>query len=138
VVDFDYDARGRVVRQSFPDLRLVEFGYDEAGNLVSLTPPGRPAHEFEYDSRDRESRYEPPTVGAFDPATLFTYNAESQLTRVARPDGDRAARGDHCARWGDARVHLRGVAADRDALGGRGGGIGGPLLRCICMLLRDS
>jgi RHS repeat-associated protein len=26
-------------------------------------------------------------VGAFDPATLFTYNAESQLTRVARPDG---------------------------------------------------
>jgi YD repeat-containing protein len=87
VVDFDYDALGRVVRQSFPDLRSVSFAYDEAENLTSLIPPGRPAHGFQYDSRERESRYEPPTVGAFDPATLFTYNAESQLTRVARPDG---------------------------------------------------
>ncbi len=39
---------------------------------------------------DLEQQYTPPDVGAGTNATVFTYNLDKQLTRIARPDGQTA------------------------------------------------
>jgi len=64
-----------------------QYGYDTNGNLTALTPPGQPAHLFAYTPVDLQAAYTPPDVGAGTSQTLSTYNADRQLTRIARPDG---------------------------------------------------
>ena len=84
---FEYDAAGRVTRQTLPDGQVIRYGYDANGNLTSLTPPGQPAHVFTYTPVNLGAQYTPPAVDAGDPSTRYTYDADKQLTQVARPDG---------------------------------------------------
>ena len=87
VSSFIYDAAGRQTSKTLPDSRVIQFGYDLSGNLTSITPPGRPAHTFTYNAVNLPTAYAPPNVGAGTNATLYSYNQDQQLTRVARPDG---------------------------------------------------
>ena len=86
-IAYEYDLAGRVTRQTFPDGRLVTYTYDANGNLTSLSPPGRFPHVFDYTPVDLIGAYEPPPIGANDPATRYEYNRDKQLTRITRPDG---------------------------------------------------
>jgi RHS repeat-associated protein len=87
VVEFEYDGAGRLTRQLLPDSTEIEYGYDRNGNLVSLTPPGRPAHTFGYTPVNLMADYTAPDIGGDSTATRYTWNADRQLTRIARPDG---------------------------------------------------
>jgi YD repeat-containing protein len=87
VIGFAYDAAGRVTTQTLPDGREIQYTYDANGNLATLTPPGRPPHGFAYTPVDLISEYLPPDVGAGMNHTLYTYNADKQLTLITRPDG---------------------------------------------------
>ncbi|VAW87327.1 hypothetical protein MNBD_GAMMA17-1579 [hydrothermal vent metagenome] len=84
---FDYDAVGRVTRQTLPDGRFIDYSFDHNGNLASLTPPGGVAHVFSYTSGDQEAQYIPPEVGAGLNVTQYSYNLDKQLELVTRPDG---------------------------------------------------
>lgn len=86
-VQFEYDAAGRVTRQTFPDGRVVDMSYDPNGNLTSITPPGKTAHLFEYTAVDQQGVYTPPDVDAGTSVTRYLYNLDKQLTQVLRPDG---------------------------------------------------
>ncbi len=87
-VQFEYDLAGRVTQQTLPDGRAIGFSYDANGNLTSLTPPGRPAHSFTYTDVDDQANYTPPDVsGVTQPSTQYSYNLDSQLELVTRPDG---------------------------------------------------
>ncbi len=89
VSSFQYDAAGRMTRQTLPGGREVAFAYDENGNLASLTPPGRAAHVFTYSSLDAPASYSPPAAGLPNAATTYAYNLDRQLTSVTRPDGQQ-------------------------------------------------
>ena len=90
VTSFEYDKVGRVTKQILPDLREILFEYDLNGNVTSVTPPTRPEHLFEHDEVDRVTSYAPPDLAPETPEvpqTSFTYNPDSQLTGILRPDG---------------------------------------------------
>ena len=57
--------------------------------MTSLIPPGRAAYAFGYTPIDLISGYTPP--GGANP-TLYTYDADGQLTLTNRPDGQTVAR----------------------------------------------
>jgi RHS repeat-associated protein len=87
-VQFQYDAAGRVIRQTLPDGREITYTYDATGNVTSISPPGRPAHVFTYTPVNLEKDYTAPAVsGGGTQQTLYTYNADRQLTGITRPDG---------------------------------------------------
>lgn len=87
-VRYDYDAAGRIIRQTGPDGSSVQLSYDANGNLSGLIPPGQPAHLFDYTAVDRAESYTPPAVDAADPATHYRYNRDKQLTQIVRPGGE--------------------------------------------------
>jgi RHS repeat-associated protein len=87
ITQFDYDLAGRVTRQTQPGSRSVGLAYDANGNSTSITPPGRTAHGFAFNALNQISSYAPPDVAAGTNSTTYTYNADSQLARVSRPDG---------------------------------------------------
>ena len=89
VVGFEYDAAGRVIKQTLPDLREILFSYDDNGNVTSITPPGRPAHTFAYTGVDLEEEYLPPNVTPplATPQTQMTYTQDGNLDLITRPDG---------------------------------------------------
>ncbi len=84
---FEYDAAGRLTRETLPDGLVVVSAYDVSGNLVSLTPPSRPAHRFSYTPVDLTEQYAPPDAGAGTGATRYTYDVDQRLTSMIRPDG---------------------------------------------------
>lgn len=86
-VRFRYDAAGRVTQQILADGATIGYAYDANGNLTSVTPPGRPPHRLTYTAVGLRSTYTPPDVGTADSQTVYTYNADRQLTRIARPGG---------------------------------------------------
>ncbi|MGH8583923.1 MAG: RHS repeat-associated core domain-containing protein, partial [Gammaproteobacteria bacterium] len=90
-VQFQYDSAGRVTQQTLPDNRVIAYSYDASGNVTSITPPGRPAHEFTYTAVNLEQSYLPPNPQPPipDPRTLYTYNADRQVTGITRPDGQQ-------------------------------------------------
>lgn len=86
-VSFEYDAAGRVTRQTLPDSRVVQYTYNANGNVTSITPPGQPAHVFAYNAFDLEGQYTPPAVtGITTPQTVYAYNLDKQLELITRPD----------------------------------------------------
>jgi RHS repeat-associated protein len=84
---FGYDAAGRVITQMSADGAVIRYTYDANGNLTTLSPPDQPAHAFSSTPVDQLSAYVPPEVGAEPTETLYTYNADRQLTHIVRPDG---------------------------------------------------
>jgi RHS repeat-associated protein len=87
LVQFEYDAAGRVTRQILPDGREINLSYDPNGNLTALIPPGGSAHVFNYNAVDQENVYTPPNVGAGANVTQYSYNLDRQPTQILRPDG---------------------------------------------------
>ena len=83
---YDYDAAGRLVRQTSPDGRETVFEWDRSGNLTSITPPGRNAHVFNYTVLDQEESYDPPSLSGASTITRYTYDLDKKLTRIERPD----------------------------------------------------
>jgi len=85
---YETDEVGRVLEQQLPDGRVVGLSYDFNGNLTGVTPPGRPVHEFAYTPVDLQDAYAPPIVpGVAEPATLYSYNRDKEVTLIDRPDG---------------------------------------------------
>jgi len=90
VTSFEYDAVGRVTKQTLPDSQVINYVYDANGNLTSLTPPGRPAHIYQYNGLDQATLYTPPSVsGISTPQTVYSYNLDKQLTQITRPDAQQ-------------------------------------------------
>ncbi|MEO6060417.1 MAG: RHS repeat-associated core domain-containing protein, partial [Thermoflexales bacterium] len=81
------DPAGRVTTETLPDGRAIRYAYDASGNLTSLAPPGRPAHTFAHTAVELASSYSPPAASAATTPTLYAYNADRQLIRITRPDG---------------------------------------------------
>ena len=84
--NFTYDNAGRVIKQTFADLREIDYTYDANGNLLSITPPQKPKHDFIYSLIDKVEKYTPPSVAGTG-STSFSYNLDKQLTQITRPDG---------------------------------------------------
>lgn len=84
---FLYDAAGRITQSTLPDGRTQAIRYDAMGNVTAVMPAGRPAHSFEYDKINQVANYVPPDVGAGQNVTRYEYNADHQVTRTIRPDG---------------------------------------------------
>ena len=89
-IAFTSDADGRVIEQRLPGDRVVRFTFDPSGNLTALTPPGRPDHTFSYTPRDDFATYVPPAVGDELDPEQYGYNADRQLLRADRADGQTA------------------------------------------------
>lgn len=87
VFNFDYDAMGRITKQTLPDLRVIDLRYDASGNVEGITPPGRPEHTFGYSQVNLESSYSPPDIGLPVNNTVNGYDADQQLKQIDRPDG---------------------------------------------------
>ncbi len=85
---YAYDAAGRVTDQTLPGSLQTLYGYDANGNTVSVTPPGQPVHALDYSPVDLLSAYTPPVVGEGGSQTSYDYNADRQLTRITRADGE--------------------------------------------------
>src|ERR1700687_2596165 len=82
---FTYDPDGRLLSTTLPDGRIVGYTHDANGNLTSLTPPGKLAHDFNYTSVDETSEYLPPIIPGAGP-TMYSYNADRDITKISRPD----------------------------------------------------
>jgi RHS repeat-associated protein len=87
---FTHNAAGRLITETLPDGRTIAYSYDPNGNLTSLTPPGKTAHDFSYTAVDEVSAYTPPGAAGTG-ATSYTYDADRELTKVSRPDGETIA-----------------------------------------------
>lgn len=88
VTSFEYDLAGRPTKQTRPDGQSLQLSYDASGNVTSVTPAGSAAHGFTYTPVDEWQSYTPPVIpGTGTGVTSYTYNADKQVTRVLRPDG---------------------------------------------------
>ncbi|MFC5701645.1 polymorphic toxin-type HINT domain-containing protein [Cohnella faecalis] len=66
IVDYDYDAQGRVIKKTYPD-----------GNY----------EEFEYDALDRTKLYRVKPVNKPERVTAYTYSDSSRTFTTLNPDG---------------------------------------------------
>jgi RHS repeat-associated protein len=86
---YSFDAAGRLLASTRPDGQSTLYGYDANGNVTSVTPPGRAAHGFTFSPVNLITGYTPPAVPDGSTQLQQTFNADRQLTGVARPDGSR-------------------------------------------------
>ena len=86
-ISFEYDAAGRILKQTLPGEQEIDFTYYDNGNLQTLTPPGKTAHTFEYTKIDLREKYIPPDVNTGQDDTQYEYDADRQLRKITRPDG---------------------------------------------------
>ena len=82
----EYDAVGRVTKQTLADGREISYAYDANGNLVALAPPGKPAHFFDHTPVNLTSMYLPPEVTDSTGLTTYDYNLDRQLVSTAFSD----------------------------------------------------
>ncbi|HEX8363056.1 MAG TPA: RHS repeat-associated core domain-containing protein, partial [Longimicrobium sp.] len=107
---FTYDAVGRVAGTVLAGGRELAYRWDAGGNRTGIRPPGRQMHSFAFDSAGRIAAYTPPAVDGVAGETRYRYDAEGQLLRVLRPEGDEVAYGYDAegrteeVRFGGARV----------------------------------
>lgn len=120
VTTFTYDDAGRLETQTAPDERTFTFAYDPKGNITSISPPGRPAHQLSYTPVGLEEEYTPPTLGA-PLSTSYLYNADRQITTIARPGGDvvSVAYDPTTGRPASVTTSVETVSASYEATGGR-------------------
>ncbi|MBI5169914.1 MAG: hypothetical protein HZA61_10530 [Candidatus Eisenbacteria bacterium] len=86
---FAYDAADRMVSQTFPGgTAIVHFEHDANGNLTGLQPPGREYHRFALTPGELTRLYDPPNEpGVPVDTTHYEFDADRELTRMDRPDG---------------------------------------------------
>jgi len=108
VTELAYDDAGRVTSRTVAGHTLVmEYGSD--GSLAAVIPAGRQKHAFTFNTRGLLETYTPPSgIGG----TLYTYDADRQLTAISR--GGSAV---ELGRDGDGRVTTIGHRDDTTTLG---------------------
>lgn len=89
-VTFAFDSAGNLKTLGLPGNRTTAFTYDRSGNVLTVTPAGETAHQFTYYDDELIHTYVPPTVGSVATPTIFSYNADRQLTQVQFPTGSVA------------------------------------------------
>jgi RHS repeat-associated protein len=87
---FDYDAAGRLLRETGPDGQELAYSWDAAGNLTSIQPPGRPEHAFQFTPVNLLAEYTAPDAGDGLARMLRSYGLDRRPTGITRPDGQRA------------------------------------------------
>ncbi|MCG8450021.1 MAG: DUF6531 domain-containing protein, partial [Pirellulales bacterium] len=107
VTRFEYDTKGNVVKQIYPDNTFVVFEYDGLNNVTRQTDELSRTTRFHYDSRNRlietihpdgaveRVRYNgtgqvTASVDALGRETKFAYDAAGRLLRTENPAGDIA------------------------------------------------
>ena len=83
---YTHDSDNNLLTQTLPDGRVTAYAYDSNGNLKSLTTPGGQQHLFQYSSVNFPSQYTPPAESGVGPS-LYSYNADRDVTKITRPDG---------------------------------------------------
>ena len=81
-----YDAAGRITSKTLPGTLTTTAVYDASGNPTSITPPLGSAHALTFTPVDLTASYAPPALPGGPTPIAYTYDADGQLTRVARPD----------------------------------------------------
>jgi RHS repeat-associated protein len=84
---YTYDLSGRVVSTTRADGQSIGYAVDANGNVTAVTPPGRPAHQFGYSPVNLLTSYLPPSIGSQPGELDQVFDADRELTRIARPDG---------------------------------------------------
>ena len=88
VVNFDFDAVGRISKQTLPDGRTHSFSYDANGNVASVKPFGSQEHGFVYNDVDQATDYNPPALQSVaNPSSTRTYNLDHQIVKTISPEG---------------------------------------------------
>jgi RHS repeat-associated protein len=96
VTDYDYDALGRLVAETFAkgtvDQATRQYKYDAAGNLVTLIDENGHLTAYQYDAMNRLvqiTQADPDGAGVLaSPITTFTYDAMGQLQTVTDARGN--------------------------------------------------
>lgn len=116
VEQYEYDALGRLLRETSPEGRVVEyrygaagdddgylvervrdpggiaaterFAYDAYGNVRAFTDGEGGTTTFEFDARNRLVRALQPPVGGTPPELLLTYHRDGLLATLRRPRGE--------------------------------------------------
>src|SRR5262249_9776110 len=90
---FEYDAAGRLIRTTFPDLLFETRDYDEAGNLVLLVDQGGRATRYEYDRGNRLTATilpdDTPADPPGNPRTRTEYDAADRVVAEIDASGNR-------------------------------------------------
>lgn len=84
VLSIGHDAAGRLTTATRPDGQSVEYAYDANSNLTGLTPPGKPAHSFAFTAADLIASEQPPAIPGPATSTQLSYDADRNLTELAR------------------------------------------------------
>jgi RHS repeat-associated protein len=84
---YEYDAPGKLIKQTDPKNNITQFEYDQSGNRTRRTLPDGKYEEWQYDARGRVSLY-----WDFNrKTTYYLYNdsdiGQGRLERVYRYDG---------------------------------------------------
>jgi RHS repeat-associated protein len=80
---YQYDAAGRLLRETDADGGVTTYTYDSAGNQTSVTDPDGNTTTFQYDSRNE-------LVTETDPlgnSTFYAYDGEGNQTEIVDRDG---------------------------------------------------
>jgi RHS repeat-associated protein len=87
-IAFARDAAGRPTITRLPDGSVLELQWNARGNLTAIVPPGGGHHVFDYSEVGLDVSYAPPELAGVDTITRYGWNADRQLERVDRPDGE--------------------------------------------------
>ena len=81
-VEYEYDNKGRVTKETYEDGDTVTYAYDNNGALAKVTDSatGRTTSYY-YDFTDRLMRYEE-SASSYSHSVEYGYNAENQLTNL--------------------------------------------------------
>ncbi|HLK38987.1 MAG TPA: hypothetical protein VKU41_19635, partial [Polyangiaceae bacterium] len=91
VISYVNDPLGRPTQTTLQDMRQLLTGYDADGNTTSVTLPSGNVHDFTFTPVDLLSSYVPPSLTSGATNTAYTYDADRELTALARPDGINVA-----------------------------------------------
>ena len=85
VSEYEYDAQGRVTRQTTAGGAQTDYGYDGAGNLQTVTGPagttGRPVTTYQHDALGRVTNVTDP----LGKVTHYTYDPLGRVLTVTLP-----------------------------------------------------
>ena len=85
----EYDALGRMKKETLPGSKTNEYTYDPSSNLATLKTNGTDTVTYQYDDVNLVSKMlEPPdTSGGVAPETVFGYDDRNNRTSTLYPNG---------------------------------------------------
>lgn len=88
--NYTYDEAGRLTSTEYPDGKKLLVSYDSNGNVVGINPADKPKHNFTFNSLELITSYSPPILADNSQTqTIYTYNADKQVTSITKPDGKK-------------------------------------------------